>query len=103
MNKASNKYQIKNILNTVQQSMITLLLIGALGCSKWLSNTTQPEIMRSIDYREDEYDGLYDIEYENNIPYDWDDECIMLSRQERETSLRNTKKIASDTLSPKKQ
>lgn len=56
--------------------------------------------MRSIQYREDEQDMFYDIDYEDVVPYDWDDECILLSRPQ--PVLDPNKKIVPDTLSLKK-
>ena len=103
MNMISNIYTPEKLQNIAKQAVVAALLIGILWCGKRRSTGVQPEIMRSVEYREDEHDSLYDTEYENDAPYDWDDECIVLSRQERDTSLRNTKKIAPNTLSPKKQ
>lgn len=102
MNMIPRTYDAEAFGNFLKQTVIVTMLMSVLWCGKRMSDGAQPEIMRSMEYREDDQDGLYDIEYENDIPYDRDDECIMLSRQESDRVLSNAKKIAFDTLSPKK-
>lgn len=73
---------MQKLHNITKHALVATLLIGALGCGKRSSSGVQPEIMRSIEYRDEGYDPVYDIEYDDSDMPSYDDECIMMRREE---------------------